>query len=426
MAVFDPQPGTKILLDDEYVFLPHPVSPTIVFAQEGRKAVVYQLERNRQTYALKVFKPKFRGPAMLKTSESLSSLSFKGLEACSRRCFSRADYSHLINKYPEMEYAVLMPWISGSTWFDVVYQGTPLTQDACKLIARNTVGVLAELEKQGYAHCDLAGGNVIVNTLNGEVSLIDVEDMFGPGLTEPTAFPMGTDGYQHRDSRALPKGQWILSGDRFSAAVLLAEMLGWFSADIRNNSDEEHYFSTQEMQDPASQRYLLMLNTLSGLSQDVADYFERAWNSSTLEECPTMAEWATALEFPLVRRWIPISAPPPAAPYNFSWTEPIPVIPSPPQLFVPLELDFGTSTPPDSPKFFRRQSLTSLAWMPSYGANGYLVQESDNDTFSHPLEFYNGLQTECTIQPCDHPKYYRVCSYNDSGNSTWSDIIIVK
>lgn len=426
MAVLEPQPGTTITLDDKYQFMPHPTVPTMAFAQEGRKAVVYQLAKDGRKYALKIFKPRFRDASMVNTSQNISKLALKGLEACSRTCFSRPTYAGLINKYPDMEYAVLMPWVNGSTWFDVVYGQMSLNQDACKMIAKNTADVLANLEKQGYAHCDVAGANVIVNTLNGDVNFIDVEDMYGPGLPDPTAYPMGTEGYQHRQAPTLSKGQWCAAGDRFSAAVLFAEMLGWSNAEVRNQRDEEHYFAAQEMQDPSSSRYKLLLDTLKNLSQTIADYFARAWTSATLKECPSMADWAKALEFPIVSQWIPIEAPPPAASYKFSWGAPIVVTPVSQPTFIPIVVVPDKTTPPEVPIYFRRFSLTSLAWQPSFGADGYIVQEADNIAFDNALECYQGNQTTCTIAAGNTPKYFRACSYNGAGNSPWSIIVIVK
>lgn len=425
MAVLEPQPGTTITLDDTYKFLPHPTVPAMAFAQEGRKAVVYQLAKNGRKYALKIFKPKFRDPSMVSTSQNLSNLALRGLEACDRICFTRSNFTGLINQYPDLEYAVLMPWVNGSTWFDVVFQGMAINQDACKQIAKNTANVLANLERQGYAHCDIAGPNVIVNTLNGDVSFIDVEDMYGPNLPEPNAYPLGTDGYQHLEARKRIKGQWCAAGDRFSAAVLFAEMLGWSSADIRNNRDEEHYFSIGEMQNPSSQRYLRLLKFLRDLSKEIGGFFERAWNSSTLEECPTLAEWAKALEFPIVTQWIPIEAPPPAASYVFLWSDPI-VAPTQKTFeFVKIVVEIDDTAPPEAPKFFRSLS-TSLAWLPSFGAEGYLVQESSEISFAQPIQYYKGNQTECAIQPDGTSKFYRVCSFNKSGNSKWSVVVTVK
>jgi serine/threonine protein kinase len=408
MSTLEPRPGDTIVLDATYAFTPHPTLPKMAFGQEGRKELVYQLSKNGGRFAFKIFKPQYRVASLVDTCRNLSKLSIGGFEACRRLCFARPLYSKLIDQYPDLEYAVLMPWIQGSTWFDVVMSRASLSKDACKTIAKNTAEVLANLEKQGYAHCDVAGSNVIVNTVQGQVNFIDVEDMFGPGLPKPSACPMGTEGYQHPSSRAnQDRGQWCLSGDRFSAAVLLAEMLGWFDPEIRKIGDQEHFFAPGEMQDPNGQRYKRLLSTLRGLSKKVADCFERAWTSATLEDCPPLAEWAKLLEFPVVSEWIPIPAPPPAAAPVISWEK----------LRRPV---------PDAPKFFRRTSKDVLEWLSSQGAEGYIVQESEDDSFSRFREIHKGESTRCRISSQKSPRYYRVCAYSLSGSSPWSSILSVR
>lgn len=46
----------------------------------------------------------------------------------------------LLRQYPELEYAILMPWIEGSTWFDMVIQKTAIDQDSSGVVS--VVGAL--------------------------------------------------------------------------------------------------------------------------------------------------------------------------------------------------------------------------------------------------------------------------------------------
>jgi DNA-directed RNA polymerase subunit RPC12/RpoP len=268
----------------------------MAFGQEGRKAIVYQLERNGQLFALKIFKPVYREPYLVDTCQALSQLTLRGLEVCTRQCLTSHGAKSLIEQCPDVEYAVLMPWVDGSTWFDILFSGTKISQDESQGLAKSTVEVLAGLEQRGFAHCDIAGGNVIVHTTTGSASLIDVEDMFGPGLPPPGSFPQGTGGYQHQASRTAKWGQWCAEGDRFSAAVLLVEMLTWHHPQIRQEADGEHYFAEGELQDPNSLRYKLAVEILASISPQIADCFERAWRVPTLAEAPALGEWAELLK----------------------------------------------------------------------------------------------------------------------------------
>jgi hypothetical protein len=434
MPRFDPKPGDQLVLDPTtYRVTPHPVVPTMAFGQEGRKAIVYQLRSNSHLFALKIFKPSFRDASLVDTCQALSHLTQPGLEVCERDCLTPSSAASLLRQYPEMEYAVLMPWIVGSTWFDILVNNTRIGEDACKQMAQSTAEVLADLETRGYAHCDVAGGNVIVNTTSGAVSFIDVEDMFGPSLPAPSAFPQGTDGYQHRASRVAEQGQWCAEGDRFSAAVLLAEILAWHDARIRKAADEETYFAPHELQDPSSSRYQLMRDTLAGMSSEVAACFECAWNSATLAECPSLSEWAQLLEFPIVSAWLPIEAPPPPAPYQPEFTQ-IEVGPVTQPVFEFVDFSSlvtpqAAGTPPQTPKFFRISKSPDdgayvLQWLAMQGAEGYIVEASEDEGFTHATQVYQGPDTgwKDPEQP-EGIRYYRLCAYNAAGNSAWSDTV---
>ena len=428
MPRFDPQPGQQIKIGTViYTFTPHPVVPSMVFGQEGRKAVVYQVKNNGSLYALKVFKPKYQDPSLVETCRHLGTITVPGMEVCLRSCITRAIMTDLLNQYPEMEYAIFMPWIQGSTWFDVIVSGTALSLDACKMIARNTAQVLLELEKRSLSHCDVAGGNVVVDTMTGKVSFIDVEDMYGPDLPEPKAFPQGTEGYQHKVSRTNTKGQWCAAGDRFSAAVLLSEMLVWYNPKIRQCADEEHFFPDGELQDPQSANYNLMLTDLGSVSKRAAELFDQAWLSKTLEECSQLSEWAKVLEFPLVSEWNPIIAPPPPQPYRPKF-EPlvVPVRVIGKQEFHGIPAAIPT-IPPDIPPLFRHNlSDHTLQWFTARGAEEYEIQVADDEKFMVGMKTFR--ETGNVWQIPDHfqrNRYFRIRAVNSIGPSKWSNTVII-
>jgi len=479
MKRFDPQPGDSIVLErKEYQFRPHPAVPSMAFGQEGRKAIVYQVQRDGQLYALKVFKRQFRGAYLVDVCRKLARLVLRGLEVCARHCLTQATARAAIEQHPELEFAVVMPWIQGATWFDIVFSGTALPRNACLQLARNAASVLAELEKRGYAHCDVAGSNVIVNTQTGKVSFIDVEDMFGPDLSAPAAFPQGTAGYHHPLSRSSAQGQWMAAGDRFSAAILLAEMLAWHSPEVRNASEEEHYFAEEELQDPSSQRYRLLVDTLADQSPALADCFARAWRAPEPAACPSLTEWATKLGEVKASDWMPIQAP--VQPYRpVSWTPilepkaptadaagdqplehslsdrqttkipaahthsgrpqgavsdmlPIQVMPSSSYQPEFVDIQAGlplrqTDRPPRTPPFFRISraadtGLYTLRWLAVQDAETYIVEAASSPQFTDAREVYRGAATVWSApQTADGTTtFYRVCACNARGRSDWS------
>ncbi len=405
MPRFEPNPNDYLTIESqEYQVAPHPAVPHIAFAQEGRKAIVYQMRQNGQLFALKQFKPPFREARLEQTCQILSQLDMPGLEVCKRQCFTQATAPALLQQYPDMAYAVLMPWVQGSTWFDIIVSDSRLSIDACKKVAKSTADLLATLEQKGFSHCDIAGANVVVNTTVGTVSLIDVEDMFGPGLTLTEAYPEGTTGYQHKKRPKIETAQWCATGDRFAGAVLLAEMLAWHDPNIRRQASDEHYFAQSELQDPNSRNYQLMSATLQDLSPQIAECFEQAWFSDTLEACPPLSEWARLLEFPVVSDWLPIDVPPPSP--MFDRIDFVPFMKSLPHLDAPAYSWFTDTT---------------LRWPPVAGAEGYIVEMADGENFTNADEVYQGQEPFCPTTDQTHAtKWYRVCAYDTQGTGAWS------
>jgi serine/threonine protein kinase len=301
------KPDQEITLDrDTYRIQPHPSAPKLAFAQEGAKGTVYQVIRksDKRVFALKVFKERFREAEMIRLSSKLADYArLPGMAVCSRQVIHQGGYgSNVLKKYPEFEYAVLMPWSSGRTWFDVISSRASIAPQVGIEIARRTSAIFASLEAASAAHCDASSGNLLIDVNTLEINLIDVEDMYSPQLSKPSSVPHGTDGYNHRQARS--DGQWCPEGDRFAAAIIIVEMLCWHSDRIRENSTEDGtYFAPNEMQEPNSAKYQLMFDTLrkidllpSDLSERLAHQFEQIWVSQTLAECPKMGSWLSLLE----------------------------------------------------------------------------------------------------------------------------------
>jgi hypothetical protein len=235
-------------------------------------------------------------------------------------------HADLLRREPDLTYAVLMPWIEGPTWVEVMLEKRPLTPQQALDLARAFAQVLVRMEEQGLAHCDLSGPNVLLPMLAGQtadgrpqtacspsstVELVDVEGLYAPGLPRPEALPSGSAGYAHRTAR---EGLWGPTADRFAGAVLLAEMLGWGDESVRQACYGETYFDPAEMpsvaQASACDRYQTLLSALARhYGQPVADLFERAWTSETLADCPTFGEWLVALPEQPVAQAFSLSTP---------------------------------------------------------------------------------------------------------------------
>lgn len=277
-----------------YRVMPHPAVPSFAFGQEGRKAFVFQLSGgpDNSLYALKKFKEAFRLAELVGICDQLVRFApWPGLEVCDRVCLHNRKHADILGQYPDLEYAVLMPWIGGSTWYDMVIGMTPLTRLEALSYANATAQVLAAIEEAGLAHCDISAANVIINPNTQRAHLIDVEDLYAPGFNPPASLPAGTEGYAHKTAAA---GLWEPSADRFAGAVIIAEMAAWWVPEVRRAAEDEHYFAPDEMQQD-SPRYQLMRRVLDDLEPRLAELFEQAWFSDDLEDCPRLKEWQAVI-----------------------------------------------------------------------------------------------------------------------------------
>ncbi len=295
MADFNPSPRDHVTIGGlPYTVMPHPAVPSFAFGQEGRKAFVYQLSGgpDQGLYALKKFKEAFRLPELVDICDQLARFArWPGLEVCNRVCLNAERHPDVLSAYPDLLYAVLMPWIGGSTWYDIVIGETPLTRLEALAYANATAQVLAAIEEAGLAHCDISAANVIINPNTQRAHLIDVEDLYAPGFSPPASLPAGTDGYAHHTAR---DGIWESEADRFAGAVIIAEMAGWFVPEIRHEAEEEHYFAADEMQQD-SPRYRLMRDSLASITPPLADLFDAAWFSDALADAPRLREWQAVI-----------------------------------------------------------------------------------------------------------------------------------
>jgi tRNA A-37 threonylcarbamoyl transferase component Bud32 len=295
MVAFDVTAGEQFCLEIEartidFIAREHPNAPGMAHAVEGGKATVFRVTdtATRKDYALKVMRMQHRDPELVAVCERQRALrAARGLAACDRICLTQTTAAGSLQRYHDLEYAILMQWMTGRTWFDAVKSRAGLARDQSLRLALRLASVLQQLERHQLAHCDISGGNVIFDAATLDVELIDVEDMYGPGFARPRAVPAGTQGYQHRTSAS---GQWCAEGDRFAGAVLLAEMLGWCDRGVRAAAWGESYFDPAELQLDC-ERYALLRAALDAHGAALGALLDRAWRSADLAQCPSLADW---------------------------------------------------------------------------------------------------------------------------------------
>ncbi|HEX7736148.1 MAG TPA: hypothetical protein VF458_14945 [Ktedonobacteraceae bacterium] len=287
-----------------FEFLPHPSflgEKDGVFYLEGGTAFIYKIidVDTGVPSALKVFKRGFRAKQIAAAATALARYeNLPALQAEQRLCITRARHAKLINTYPELEFAILMPWVDAPSWAGLLFHpqlSSAYTYEQARVLAQATANVLGALEAQGIAHADLAGSNLVPSPDRQQIQLLDLENMYLPGLPPPPQKSQGTPGYQHQFLGS--NGQWCPAGDRFAGAILLTEMLTWWNARARArvSEDAESLFRAEELQTQEAPCLPVVRDTLYTLSPRLLELFDQAWLSRSLEECPPLSAWTAAI-----------------------------------------------------------------------------------------------------------------------------------
>lgn len=311
IMAFYPRVNESVEIDGtNYVFTSHPSALGRAYGQTGGYGTVFQVRaenapatvntsRPPKYYALKVFHENYREESLAVLAGQLEPFSsLPGLQVCRRTVLIPQRHANSLQRYPDLKFAMLMLWIDGLSWYDIMSAKQEMTREQSLALAHSLAYILSELERRSVAHCDLSAGNVMVRNLDGDtglppsVVLVDVEQLYGPGLDPPKNLPVSSPGYAHRTS---DKGRWDGLADRFAGAVMLAEMVGWCDPYVRSAAWTDAYFDPIEMQQDCA-RYQLLLPVIEQHGgENVAYLFRRAWESNTLSDCPTFAEWLAVL-----------------------------------------------------------------------------------------------------------------------------------
>ena len=336
--------------------LAHPAAPQFAHAAEGSEGTVFQVERvsTGVRYALKVFKPARQSPLLPETCRRLQVFApMPGLRACERYCLDPATSPRITAAHPALRFAIVMPWIADPPWLQTVASGQAITAELGLAAARSLAKCLLNLEAFGASHGDLSGGNMLVAPTNGEVSLVDVEALYAPGFPPPPYTVLGTPGYNLVHTT---EGVCTPGADRFAAAVLFGELLGWHEPRIRAAaSTRGSYFAPEDVTSPTAPRFTLLRAMLAERSPKLAALFGNAWICAQRGASPPARAWVEALDelHDATRRTYPLAVDP-APPAPFPRTQelvgppqvPLDVRPAPPP---PVQATVALTQPPVVP-----------------------------------------------------------------------------
>jgi len=287
-----------------FEFVLHPLFPyerETVFVLEGGEALIYQVRdaMTNSLYALKVMKPAYRSEHVARVVEVVArSAHIPGFYLHNRICLTATNCPNLIKTYPDLAYAVLMPWLTGRTWSGFMLDqaaSARYTLQQAHALAVTVARLLQHLESVQLAHSDIAGGNIFLSPELQRLQLLDIEGLYIPDVPPPPFCSQGSPGYQHHNLR--PQGQWCSEGDRFAGAILLAEMLTWWNPGVRAQvaANADTLFQSAELQMDSSPCLKEVRKTLLSMHPNLLYLFDCAWVSSSLAECPDFTSWCKAL-----------------------------------------------------------------------------------------------------------------------------------
>ena len=290
----------------------------------GRNAIVLQL-RHTQTdalYALKVWRSHATYVPYPVTPEQLTKylgdvVGYEWLH--DRVVLNQIDHADVLQKYPALTHAVLMPWFGSPTWCEFKYfYMHPEQPDKQKFFGRDNAPqldilvyarafaqMLTRMEERHCTHHDLSDSNILLDLQTGRVICVDVEDMsINKRPKDPTSV-LGTPGYQFSSD------QESVVNDRFAGALLLCEMLCLPALKEAGLYDFDGFFTSYEvdMRNTSCVRYTALKSALSALSSQLAALFVRTWTAANPQDCPAFWEWDVALKELRTDAVIPKNAP---------------------------------------------------------------------------------------------------------------------
>ncbi len=285
-TVFKPQPDQEIALFGESFFFRSFERGTfrMVHASDvGGRATIYKLRSlTGQDWALKVFRPGCRSPELAHIARRLEPLyQLDGLRAANRRVILPSDPATRL--WDQLSYAMLMPWIGGQTWNEILEaatEGKHLEAPAAIHLCAHFLDVVCSIEGLCATHTDIAGGNVVIELAARKIQVIDLEDVYFPGT--PPGDSRGTPGYTHpRDNRVACR-----EGDRYAAAILAAEILLLANPPLAAMTGESGFFGDDHGSQEAGERFREAERWLRGFAPTFWDVFRQTWRSASLATCP--------------------------------------------------------------------------------------------------------------------------------------------
>lgn len=290
----------------------HPQDARAIYKEAGAQGEICHLtqEDNRRTWILKKFHAAMLPDhAYLVAVRSLVPRKIACMAAAKRVVLSSEDLKIGEGLYSSPDFAkwlqdtVLMPEVPGVSWKTATQEirsGSREMPLAHRLeFAKSLADAVCALEDNGCAHRDLSQQNLFLDFQEYVVYLVDWDSLFHGSLYFHRNATPGTEGYiapwtrdklGNWDSRK----SWHRNADRFSLAILLAEML------LVDQSAPSYYegalFSQEMFFNTRHANLVHAKDTLMKFSESLGELFSKTLAAPYFDECPAPAKWRAALD----------------------------------------------------------------------------------------------------------------------------------
>lgn len=290
---------------------PHPKYDNIAYHYEGAQGRAYQIiqESNKRKWVIKKFKKGMQPDSpCLAAVRSLVPRGIAFRSASKRVILSSGDLKWGDGLYSSKDFgkwienSILMPKMPGKSWQEVARE---IRTGRQKLPMVHRIGFakyLAEavksMENNACAHRDLSNSNMLVDLREYVIYLVDWDSLFHGSIYFHENTPAGTEGYMapwvKENGKWNAKKSWNRKADRFSLAILIAELLLVNKGTARYH-DGCHF--AQEMFFNARQSYITKtIEALHNISESLGHLFQQTIIAKSYDDCPDPLNWFEALE----------------------------------------------------------------------------------------------------------------------------------
>ena len=281
---------------------PHPKSQELPLSvSRGQAETVFLEDKKERKWILKIFfNNRCPKTFYLKRISQLLPRNHAFRCGTERKILSRLslqkDYSSYYSTMlaGELKNCVLMPHIDGLDWSTMAEKlrsnQIQLDYEQRRQLCKNLAATVRLLERNSISHRDLSNGNIFIDPVSLDVSLIDFDSMYHPSLNRPSFTTVGSEGYTAPFvNPSKMRSSYCQFADRYALAILCAEFL--ITCPQSNYCHEGGIFLQEDLNNRNGKTVSNAYTQLARLCPEALTLFNAAINSRSFSVCPAPDRW---------------------------------------------------------------------------------------------------------------------------------------